>query len=60
MQNKAGKILLIIGVLMLVCGIIAGLTIGTILVPILLASSILVNSVGITLLRSPGRSGRER
>lgn len=49
--RRAGKIILLLGILMLLTGLILSITVGTIAAPILLSSSILVNSAGITLMR---------
>ena len=49
--NKIGAVLLAAGILMLVTELVLTITVGTVAVPILIFSSILVNSVGITMLR---------
>lgn len=46
----AGKIVLLAGVLLLLGGLICTITVGTLAVPILLSSSVIVNSVGISLM----------
>jgi hypothetical protein len=50
-MKKAGIAVLIFGVAVLVTGIIMSLTVGTFLVPVFLSGSIVINTVGITLLR---------
>ncbi len=50
--HRIGWITLAVGIVLLVGGLICAMTIGTLAVPILLSSSILVNSVAITMLRS--------
>ncbi|MDR2933437.1 MAG: hypothetical protein LBV27_10070 [Oscillospiraceae bacterium] len=50
--KKLGIGMLALGILVLVTGIILAVTVGTRLVPILLLSSILINSVGIVLLQT--------
>lgn len=49
-QKKIGAVLLAIGVFMLVMGLFLALTVGTVIVPILITSSIFVNTAGLTLL----------
>jgi hypothetical protein len=51
-MKKAGKAVLIFGVTVLVAGIIMSLTVGTFLVPVCLSGSIVINTIGITLLRT--------
>ncbi|MDL2232852.1 hypothetical protein LJC63_04635 [Ruminococcaceae bacterium OttesenSCG-928-L11] len=53
-KEKAGAIVLLFGVIVLVLGIVLGLTYGTYLVAVLLTSSIVINTVGILLLQSGG------
>lgn len=58
-SRKIGIILFVLGVTMLVTGILLAFTLGTVMVPILVSSSILVNSVGIILMQGP-RPKKER
>ncbi len=51
MAKNIGKALIIIGILALVAAISLALTIGGKIVPILTIGSVIINSVGITLVR---------
>jgi hypothetical protein len=51
-MKKAGIAVLIFGVVVLVTGIIMSLTVGTFLVPVFISASIVINTIGITLLRA--------
>lgn len=50
-MKKAGVILLIIGITSLLLGLIFGLTVGSPVVPTLIIGSVLLNGVGVFLLR---------
>ena len=54
----AGKVILIIGILMLAIGVTLSITVGTIAVPILISSSVIVNSIGITIISRSNRRFR--
>jgi len=49
--RKVGKAILAVGIVMLLAGLVCTMTVGTIAVPILISSSIIVNSVGISMMR---------
>lgn len=51
MKKKIGRVLLAVGISSLIGGIITAFVYGTMLVPVLLTGSIIINSVGITLIR---------
>lgn len=49
--KKTGKVLLFVGILLLAAGILFAFAIGTIATPILLGASVILNALGVTLLR---------
>ena len=51
-KKKTAVVLLVSGCAALVLGLVAGFTVGTALVPVLIFVSILLNSVGIMLIRA--------
>jgi len=56
--REAGLIMLAVGVLVLAAGIVLTFTLGTLLAPTLIGSSILINTVAVICLRE-GRRRRE-
>lgn len=50
-REKIGLGIIIFGVIALVLGIIMGMTVGTYLVPVFIGSSVVINTIGVTLLQ---------
>lgn len=49
--NKIGRWVLALGILALIAGLVLGFTVGTVAVKICISVSVLLNTVGITMLR---------
>jgi len=58
--RKIGVAVIVFGTVVLLAGIVMGLTVGTYLVAVCLSSSILINSVGIMMLRSNEKPPKRR